>query len=138
MPSWSIGYPERERLELRLLSRPAKDEHYDWVSAEAHIAVGGFSGDTKLSVTASEMREFLAKLETLYRDLKGQAEFVTVEDQIRINVAVDRLGHVKVTGHLKDDAGFGNTFRFELAFDQTTLGHTISELRVALHELGSM
>jgi len=123
-----------------LLSRPtnANEEGYDWVSAEAHIAVGGFSGNTKLSVTASEMREFLVELETLYRDLKGQAKFVTIEDQIRINVEIDRLGHVKVTGHLKDGAGFGNTLRFELAFDQTTLAHTISELQGALQELGAM
>jgi hypothetical protein len=135
MPSWSIRVGEREAIEVILLSPPAKDEGYDWVSAEARIAVGGFSGCTRLTITAADMRRFHSQLQSLDRDLRGQAEFRTIEDQLYLKVGVDHLGHVNVSGYIKDDASFGNRLTFEMAFDQTLLAPIVAELGHALHQL---
>jgi hypothetical protein len=135
MPSWSIGHSERERLEVALLSSPAAEEGYDWVPARAHVAVGGFQGSTDLTIMASDMKRFHAAVESMYRRLKGEAEFTTLEDQLYIKVTVDALGHVQATGYLKDDASFGNRLCFQIAFDQSLLGRTVRELEQALAEL---
>jgi hypothetical protein len=135
MPSWSIGHPEQERVEVELLSPPAKDCGYDWVSARAHVAVGAFRAEITMTILASDMRRFHDTLEPLYRDLRGTAEFTTIEDQLHLKVEVNRFGHIQVTGYVKDDASFGNRLTFVLKFDQTMLQRTLSELSHALSEL---
>lgn len=132
MNAWSIGYAERERLIIEMLSLPADDEGYDWISARATIDVGGFHGDTQLTITLADMKRFRDELQKLYKSLEGEAQFTTIEDQVRVRVAIDGLGHIKMSGHLMDNPGLGNQLTFELEMDQTFLGKTISELDEAI------
>jgi hypothetical protein len=88
-----------------------------------------------MMILASDMRRFRGALETVYRDLRGTAEFTTIEHQLGLKLEVDKVGHVHVTGHVKDDASFGNRLTFELRFDQTFLPQIISELGNALSGL---
>jgi hypothetical protein len=135
MRSWSLGHFEREQLQMDLLSAPADDRGYDWVSARVSIAVGGFTGSTDLMVMASDLKRFHAELEPLYRDLKGQAEFKTIEEQLYIKVTTDGLGHMTATGYVKDDLVSGNRLSFTIAFDQTFLYHTVRELADAVYAM---
>ena len=135
MPTWSIGYPEQERIEIELLSPPADDCGYDWVSARVHAVVGAFRGTADMVLLGADMQRFRDVLEPVYRDLRGTAEFVTIEDQLRMKVVLDRLGHVQVSGYVKDDASFGNRLSFELGFDQTVLRRTLSELDDVIRQL---
>ena len=135
MTSWSIGHPQQERVEVELLSPPAKDCGYDWVSARTRVAVGAFRVEIPMMILASDMERFLAALVPVYRDLRGVAEFKTIENQLGLRVECDHVGHIRVTGHIRDDASFGNRLTFTLEFDQTILQRTLSELRHALSEL---
>ncbi len=138
---WSIGYQEIERLEVEILSAPDNNEVYDWVSARARINVGGFKGDTQLMICASEIKRFTEELDSLYRDLKGFAEFKTIENQLYLKLNVDYQGHIYMEGFLRDDAvGFGksNKLSFEIEFDQTYLARTLSELKKTVTELSKM
>jgi len=135
MPSWSIGFPEKERLEVSLSPEVASDSGYEWLSARVRMNVGGFAGEVSMSLLFSELVRFKEELEPLYRTLLGKAELRTIEGQLHIVVEVDKLGHVKVKGELLDAAGVGNELRFEMCFDQTLLFHTISELDEALFEI---
>jgi len=135
MPSWSIGHPQKERVEVELLSPPANDCGYDWVSARTHVTVGAFDAEIRMSILASDMKRFLEALEPVYRDLRGTAEFTTIEHQLYLKVVIDHVGHVRVTGEVRDDSSFGNRLTFTLDFDQTVLQRTLSELRYALSEL---
>ena len=135
MPSWSVGHFEQERIEVELLSPPAKDCGYDWVRACAHIAVGAFRADIPMTILASDMRRFREALEPVYRDLRGAAEFTTIEDQLRLKLEMDKTGHVRVTGYVRDDSSFGNRLTFELSIDQTFMPRMISELDDALSQL---
>jgi hypothetical protein len=135
-PFFSIGYPERERLEIELLSLPSdkETEGYDWIEARAIIHTGGFSGDFNLMITKEDMVNFKTELEPLYKDLRGVAEFKTIEDQLSIRIEVNKLGHVTASGYLKDDASFGNRLKFKIEYDQTLLFHTICEINEALFQ----
>lgn len=97
--------------------------------------IGAFRAEVPMMLLASDMKRFLDTLEAVYTDLRGAAEFTTIEDQLRLKVEVDRVGHVRVVGHVKDDASFGNCLTFALEFDQTMLQRTLSELRHAVSQL---
>jgi hypothetical protein len=137
MPFFSIGYPEKERLEVNLLGAPAnpKTEGYDWVKALIQIKVGGFKGEVEIYMCVSDMIMFKEQLEPLYQNLNGVAEFKTIEGQLYIRIEVNKLGHVQVNGYLLDDLVSDNKLSFEIRYDQTLLWHTISEIDAALFEL---
>ncbi len=139
-PFFSIGYPERERLEVHLLSPPADNETegIEWIQSRAIIQAGAFSGSFDLMIDRGDMVRFKDELEPAYNELKGIAEFKTLEDQIYVKVEVDQMGHVKASGYVKDDAGFGNRLEFGFTYDQTLLWHTISEIDEALFMIESM
>ena len=135
MPSWSIGYPGKERLEVFLSPEAASECGYEWLAAQVKVDVGGFRGDVSMSILLSDLIRFKEALEPVYRTLCGAAEFTTIEGQLRIMVEIDKAGHVKASGELLDAAGIGNTLRFVIRFDQTFLGHTISEIDKAISEI---
>lgn len=120
---------------MELLSPPADDCGYDWVSARTHVTVGAFDAEIPMMILAGDMKRFLDALEPVYRDLRGTAEFTAIEHQLYLKVEINGVGHVRVTGEVRDDASFGNRLAFTLEFDQTVLRRTLSELRHALSEL---
>ena len=128
MTTWSIGYADSARLFIELLSPPAVDCGYDWISARATIDVGGFHGVTQLMITLADLIRFRDNIRRLYKELKGEAEFTTIEQQISFTVTTDRLGHMNVSGYLADDPSFGNKLTYSIGIDQTFLQKTISEL----------
>ncbi len=83
----------------------------------------------------SDMIGFRKQLMPVYRNLKGIAEFQTIEGQLYFRIELDRLGHVQASGYLIDDLAGDNKLSFKTHFDQTQLRHTISEIDVALSEL---
>ena len=85
--------------------------------------------------TLADMLPFQKEFHVLYKNLKGEAVLATIEDQIRLKLTTDSLGHIKVSGHLMDQAGTGNRLTFTIDLDQTFLGHAISELDVAIADV---
>jgi 6-phosphofructokinase len=130
MPFFSIGYPDKERVEVTLLGPPSnpKSEGYDWVKALVQVAVGAFKGKLEIYICVSDMIRFKEQLEPVYRNLEGVAEFKTIEDQLAIKIEVDKLGHVQASGFILDDFDSGNRLDFNINYDQTLLWHTILQL----------
>jgi hypothetical protein len=135
MSSWSIGFPEKERLEVLLSPELPVESGYEWLSARVKIDVGAFVGEVSMSLLSSELQRFKEELETVYHKLRGKAELMTIERQLHLLVSVDKTGHVTVEGELMDGAGIGNQLRFSIHFDQTFLWRTLSELDAALFEI---
>jgi hypothetical protein len=135
MLSWSIGYPENERLELFVAPEAESDHGYEWLSTKAEIKVGSFSGSVGMSILYSELVRFHDDLAPLYKNLKGKAEFRTLEGQLEIDVIADRTGHITATGFIIDVAGTGNRLIFVIRFDQTLLAHTLKELEKCISEI---
>jgi len=137
-PCWSVGYSDRERISFRLFPPLAdKDsEGYDWIRAKASIKAGDFFGETDLMLTLADITQFRDQTVTLHRELKGCAEFTTIEGQVDFKIETDGLGHMEVNGSLRDDISFGNRLTFLIKFDQTYLERTIFEIDEALSQLG--
>lgn len=137
MPCFSIGYPDKERLVVTLLGSPtaSESEGHDWVKAVAHVEVGAFNGELGIWICISDVIRFHDELEVVYNNVAGAAEFKTIEDQLYINIEVDKLGHVQASGYIIDGFVAGNKLNFNIQFDQTLLWHTISEIDEALFQL---
>jgi hypothetical protein len=137
MPFFSIGYPDKQRLVLTLLGPPAdpESEGYDWVKALLQVEIGAFKGELQIYICVSDMIRFKEELDVVYNKVAGVAEFKTIEEQLYINIEVDKLGHVQASGYIVDDFISGNKLSFNIQYDQTLLWHTISEIDEALFEL---
>ena len=137
MPFFSVGYPNKERVEVTLLGPlgGAKANEDDWLKALVHVSVGGFKGEVEIYMCGSDMIRFKEQLKPVYEHLEGVAEFKTVEGQLAIKIEVDKLGHVLASGFILDDLAKTNGLNFSISYDQTLLWHTISEIDEALFEL---
>ena len=137
MPFFSIGYPNKERLEISLVGArsDSKVEGYDWIKGRVQVEMGAFKGELEICLYVSDIIRFKEQLEPLYERLEGVAEFKTIEDQLSIRIEVDKLGHVQASGYPLDDFVAGNKLYFNMNYDQTLLWHTISEIDEALFEL---
>ena len=93
-PCWSVGYSDRERISFRLFPPVAdKDsEGYDWIRAKASIKAGDFFGETDLMLTLADITQFRDQTVTLHRELKGCAEFTTIEGQVDFKIETDVPG----------------------------------------------
>src|SRR4051812_42855804 len=137
MASFSLGFFDRERIEVTLIGSPAdvKTEGYDWIKARIQVWAGGFTGDVQVFICLGDIVRFRQELEAVYNDARGIAQFKTLEDQLYIRVECDALGHIAATGYLKDDLAGGGELKFDLRYDQTLLWHTLSETADVLFEL---
>ena len=136
---FAIGLTEKERLEITVMGYACEtyDNEYDanWLNASTSIVAGGFEGRITLMILAPELSLFASGTSKLYDQLDGEAEFKTMEDQLYIKCRGDGLGHIAVTGYIRDAIGTGyNTLNYELALDQTQLKRTIDELDIVLKE----
>lgn len=137
MPSFSVGYPDKDRIEVNFIATPdeASSTVAEWIRGEVKFQVGAFSGQLEINLCLSDVIRFKEQLDPVYETLEGIAEFKTLEDQLVIRIEIDRLGHVQASGHIVDDFTSGNKLFFNIRYDQTLLWHTISEIDEALFEL---
>ena len=122
-----IGSPNHEHVIIRLLGGGGPDSE-GWLSSEIDVAAGVWAGRFPAALRAIDFHEFLAQLRKLHRDLKGKARFETLEDQLRLTLTGDDLGHVDLAGVAIDHSSLRNELRFQLAFDQSYLPNIMQQL----------
>src|SRR5690349_6163467 len=100
----------------------------NWVDSSIEIRAGGFSGRFGASLRTEEFESFRVHLAKLYTFETSTAEFTTMEEQLRIHVNGDKLGHYTAECSAMDQAGIGNRLSFELEFDQTDIPSILAGL----------
>lgn len=129
------GYGESDRLEVETTSTSQSIAMDDWLPVRVKLKVQGFVADVQISIVPVELLHFKEALEPVYRDVRGQAQFKTMENQLSIAVEMGKLGHVTATGFLQGDFQNSNRLMFTIKYDQTLLWHTISEIDEFLFEV---
>ena len=74
------------------------------------------------------IRRLAPQLKRMSNELKGEAEFIPMEEQIEMVLAMKPLGHIEVNGHLYEQPTYGTSLRFEFQIDQTYLTEIIAQL----------
>jgi hypothetical protein len=130
--TFSFGHSEVERIEIDVLryERAAVGEHFDdnWLTTQIRVRAGGFRGQADASILTSELVHFLAQLRSLQEELRGTAEFSTLEEQLSLRLMGDGLGHIELVGAIADLPGICNRLNFTLQFDQSQLSTSIRDL----------
>ena len=129
------GHGESDRLEMETMTDVQSIAMDDWLPVRVKIKVQGFVADVQISIVPVELLHFKEALEPVYRDVRGQAQFATMERQVAITITMDKLGHVTATGDLQGDFENNNRLVFTIKYDQTLLWHTISEIDEFLFEI---
>ncbi len=131
-PTMVVGPNAANRLVVQVLRRtfPHLTDYWDGntLSCEATVTVGGFRGHVEEYMRTVDFVRFRDALRPLYNNLKGTADFQTIEQWLAIKVDGDGLGHFVATCELVDRPGIGNRLSFSLNFDQTELPALLSGL----------
>lgn len=80
----------------------------------------------------SDLERLRQQLEYLYRNLKGRAEFQTLEGDITIGFTGDGLGHFTTECRVVDFLGSASVLNTEIIFDQTFIPDLIRQLDMIL------
>lgn len=125
---------EQLRIDVLGYEREPVGEYFDdnWLSVAVEVKAGSFTGYFSASFLTGEIEAFHQGAANLYESLSGQAEFRTLEEQLRIDLAGDGLGHIRLTGRAEDRPGIGNALAFAFAFDQTQLQASVQGLAKVL------
>lgn len=118
-----LGDSENEYLHIRVSQRlfPENTDYWDgnWLIAAAEVSAGAFRGKLQGYLRTEEFIVFSQELTKLYNNLKGTAQFSTMEGWLEINLTGDGVGHIQADCLLNDNPIIGNTLKFSLEIDQT-------------------
>jgi len=131
-----FGGEERERLAIAVYGyerEPVGDYHDDnWLSVEVAIHAGAFRGKFQAAFLTGELSAFLDQLKVLLAELRGEARFSTLEEQLTLALEGNGLGQIDLRGRAADQSGIGNQLSFQLALDQTHLQAAVRSLEAAI------
>ena len=124
------GSGEFLRINVIGLAHPDAKEDWDrkWVKSKVSLKAGGFIGQFACDLMTSDFQQIKEQLSELYEKLDGIAIFDTIEDQIKIKIKGDGIGHFMADCIVMDSPGTGNSLEFELEFDQTYIPEMINQL----------
>ena len=132
MKSIVIGTKLSDHVEISVLGyeRMPSGDYYDdnWLSCQVQAKAGAFSGGFAANFLTGELFGLYEGLQKLYRDLKGDISFDPMESQLVLNFKCDNLGHIRVLGFARDQAGTGNKLSIDMSFDQTHLDTLLTSL----------
>jgi hypothetical protein len=133
--TWSLGMGDAQYVRVEVRARPAQNDEYKWIPVRVNIKAGGFVSRFDASFLINEFSRFADELATLDQSLKGKAIFETMEEQLRLEVIVNKLGQVLINGEAMDIAGIGNKLLFHLDLDQSYIPKSVAELRSVVSAL---
>jgi len=127
-----IGKDTSDFLKVEVLDyeHPALSEYWDanWLKAKIKLKIGAFSANYLAQLQTTNFREFQNGLETLYKDLIGEAQFYSLEDWLRIKLSGDGIGHFSLDCQASDFPGTGSRLEFEMQIDQTEIPLLVRQL----------
>lgn len=118
------------KIELNKRSFPNAELNWDknWIDSHVSFRARNFRGAIVTNFASFDFEKFKKELDNLYDDLDGQAEFKTLEDQLRINIKGDGIGHFKCEILARESYYAGATMTFNLKFDQTQIKYLSAQL----------
>ncbi len=138
MATFSLGGTERERIVVEVLAyeRPPSGEYHDdnWLRVNVLVSAGAFSGGFHAAFLTDELVRFRDQMQTLYRTLRGEANFRTLEEQLLLRLTGNGRDEICVRGVAVDIPGTGNRLEFELMLDQSHLQSTLDSLNEVIDQ----
>jgi hypothetical protein len=118
------------RLEPKVLLHPGAKEKWDknWIKTQVLVKGGRFAGNFDAAFMTIDFEKFKQELNALFNNLKGTAIFSGLEDQLKMKICGDGLGHFIVDVIACDQPGVGAELTFSMGFDQTIIRELVEQL----------
>lgn len=87
-------------------------------------------------ITTGDLYSFYQELKNCQEKLKGQANLISYENNLRSTITYDGFGHAVLKGRFTEKYEEENTLEFELISDQSFLNSTILELETMIEQYG--
>jgi hypothetical protein len=110
-------------------------EGHDFLSCRVLVVVGSFSVDYRASLDIPAFERFHAELARAYDTLAGRAEFLTIEDTLRLEVEMTKTGGAEIRGKAQSWTPEA-VLTFSFDSDQTFLGPACDQLAAILTSFG--
>jgi hypothetical protein len=110
---------------------------YD-VKGTAEVKVNNYSASGELWFSTGEIYNFFTALKKCYEGLNGNAEILTTERNLKLDVHFEKLGHAVIKGEYIERLEFNNMLIFEIMSDQSYLQETINELSKIIKNYGGL
>jgi hypothetical protein len=126
--------PAGDRVAIRVLRRlyPSANDYWDgnWLDTPLDVSVGRFKANIDAHLRGNELESFRMRLECLHESLAGEAVLESMEDWITLRVAINRAGHLHLTGVVSDSPGARNRLEFSIEdLDRSHLPPVLDALR---------
>lgn len=108
------------------------------VQCSIEIESSGFSVTSSFYTTTGELFDFYSALALCNEKIQGIVEFNNYEDDLKLKIAYDVLGHVNVRGNFSLNRELDNSLSFEFTSDQSYIQSTLTELRTITEKYGGM
>lgn len=118
------------------------DSTFYWGGFDARFGIEiksrGFSVKSELFISTGQLFELNKKLLDVYENLTGQVFFESYEGNLTLQLSLDKLGHVSISGHFSEQNEWKNGLHFEFQSDQSYFKKTLSELHDIVEKYGDM
>lgn len=132
MNGFRIGRNVSEYLNVQVTGRshPDSQDYWDgnWVNANIEIEAGNLRGRYGAYLRVEELKDFRDAIARLHSFDSNEAKFETMEEQLRINITGNGLGHFRAECEALDQAGIGNRLIFSVELDQTEIPEILKGL----------
>jgi len=128
------GHGGRIEVEVFNYERPtARDEHdANWLKAKCSVVVGEFTCVLRFSPATHDFIQFLAQLEEVVRQLKGNATFNTLGGELAVQIKIRSAGQADVFGRARSQSSLvpdQTALSFSFETHESFLAHALRELR---------
>jgi|GEM_PF-4921620 len=114
------------------LENIGKENSEGWLTTTVCFDYKDFSARFPIYLMLNDIYPFFEQLEVLNKDLKGEANFTTIEGNIDLKLLTDGLGHIEINGKIRHGSDYSLETSFIIPSDQTFLNALLNQCKEIL------
>jgi hypothetical protein len=95
-----LSFKDAYNQTILIIKIIGKEESEGWLEAKVLFSEKGFKADFNFSLMLNNVYEFRDQLLLFYNNLKGEAIFLSVEQNVYLKLTTDGLGHTFIQTEL--------------------------------------
>ncbi|MFT6937660.1 MAG: hypothetical protein ACJA1N_001964 [Saprospiraceae bacterium] len=125
---------------INVFGYPNRTSHLGGYECRASIEINIPSYQVKgtFYTSTGEIFRFYEELNKCQNELKGEAEYITAEPNLEINIKYNNMGQTKITGKFQQTLSNSNCLEFEIDSDQSFIKYTVDDLAEIVRKYGNM
>jgi hypothetical protein len=123
-----------EYLLIRDILPEYDSKNIDFLRGTIQLQMNGISSNIGATIRLNELKQLLTDIEQLYKTLKHEFEFKSLEDNIELIFTPTPNGQINIKGLLRN-RDYTGSINFEIETDQSYLPGTIDNLKELFNEI---